>query len=133
MLWAGFSTKTKASAKVEQNDFLRVLLFSDLFFIEFKIWSDIRGCFKGEKRNLEKCMHTFRWVGVNQGSHTGLCVENRKFHSCFERDTFQGVYVGVSSVLFVSTAQPSLSRVSDMVGLEFFPLLSSGCTFSDIM
>lgn len=46
MLWAWFSTKTKASTKLEGNDFQRVLLFSDLFFMEFKMWSNIRGLFQ---------------------------------------------------------------------------------------
>lgn len=40
---------TKASTKVECNDIQRILLFSDLFFIEFKMWSDIRDYFKVEK------------------------------------------------------------------------------------
>lgn len=45
---------TKASTKVECNDIQRILLFSDLFFIEFKMWSDIRDYFKVEKWNFEK-------------------------------------------------------------------------------
>lgn len=46
MPWAWFLTNTKVSSKVEGNDFQRVLLFSDLFFIGFKIWADMRGLFE---------------------------------------------------------------------------------------
>lgn len=88
MLWVWFSTKTKASTKLEGNDFQRVLLFSDLFFMEFKMWSNIRELFQRWEMKPRKKIRVFRWVGVNRGKpYEVIYQKNRKFYLCSEKET----------------------------------------------
>lgn len=129
MLWAWFSTKTKASTKVEGNDFQRVLLFSDLFFIEFKMWCDIRELFqRWEMKPWKKFMHAFRWVGINRGKpyevirqkiRSFLCaLEKRHIEECI-------CWWGDSSVFLLSSWRSFLFW-GKRTGQKFFSPLSNG-------
>lgn len=72
----------------------RALLFSDLIFIRFKMWSDIRGLFQRWEMKRWKqngCIYN-RWVEVNGGEPHQVLSKTSKFYLYSKNETYFSVH-----------------------------------------